>query len=66
VNAGLHEIWENMRIAFASGGPYYRGVVPAINRVFTVLQKAIREQLLSYYSGAFCMVHSRQDGKAVL
>ena len=42
------------------------GVLSAINRVFTVLQKAIRERLLSYYISAFCMVHSRRDRKAVL
>jgi hypothetical protein len=42
------------------------GVLSAINRVFTVLQKAIRERLLSYYISASCMVHSRRDRKAVL
>ena len=42
------------------------GVLYAINRVFAVLQKAIREQLGSYYITAFCMVHSQRDGKAAL
>jgi len=42
------------------------GVLYAINRVFAVLQKAIREQLESYYISAFCIVHSRPDRKAAL
>ena len=45
---------------------YSLGVFSAISRVFTVLQKAIREQLLSYYIHAFCIVHNLRDGKAVL
>jgi prepilin-type N-terminal cleavage/methylation domain-containing protein len=35
-------------------------------RVFAVLQKAIREQIKSYYITAFCIVHSRRDRKAVM
>jgi prepilin-type N-terminal cleavage/methylation domain-containing protein len=42
------------------------GVFSAINRVFTVLQKAICERLLSYINNAFCIVHGRSDGKAVM
>jgi hypothetical protein len=49
-----------MKVAIISG------VFSAINRVLTVLQKAICEQLPYYYIAAFCMVHSRRDGKAVL
>lgn len=53
-----------MSIAFAGGVSYKYGVLSAINRVFTVLQKAIREQFMSYYHKRLCMVHSRTGRKS--
>ena len=49
-----------------SGKTIFCGVLSAISRILTVLQKAICEQLLYYYITAFCMVHGRWDRKAVL
>jgi hypothetical protein len=57
---------KKFRIAFVGGIATMCGVLSAINRVLTVLQKAICEQLMYYYITAFCMVHGRQDRKAVL
>jgi len=53
-------------LTHAGAESYKHGVALAISRVFAAAPKSIREQLASYYITAFCAVHSRQDGKAVM
>ena len=58
--------FEKMKIALIGGRVLDCGVVSALHRVITALQKAIREHLAHYYITAFCMVHGRRDRKVVL